>query len=62
VQFGIDRVGKDQRYFLDCTTSHELLGWRAHVGLDQGLTRVVNWVSENLETLKYQPLDYVLRK
>ena len=62
VQLGMERVGKDQRYFLDCSTSHELLGWRAHVGLDQGLARVVNWVLENLETLKHQPLDYVLRK
>ena len=34
----------------------ELLGWRPEIGLDEGLRRTIEWVSENLD--RYDPARY----
>jgi dTDP-glucose 4,6-dehydratase len=41
-----DRLGHDRRYSV-ASAKTEALGWRAEVGLDEGIARVVDWYREN---------------
>jgi dTDP-glucose 4,6-dehydratase len=43
IQFVADRPGHDRRYALDCRKIREELEWRPPVGLEEGLTRTVEW-------------------
>jgi len=47
IQFVPDRPGHDQRYGLDASKIYQELGWKARVGLDEGLARMVAWYKEN---------------
>jgi CDP-paratose 2-epimerase len=49
-EFALDeaRLG-DQRFFVaDARAVRELLGWRPMVGVDEGLSRLVDWIEANL--------------
>lgn len=46
-----DRPGHDRRYALDFSKIKKELGWRPSVGLDDGLSRTVQWYSQNSEWL-----------
>jgi len=54
-----ERLGKDSAYLLDCTLARERLGWWPLIELEEGIERSIRWVSDNLETLKQQPQNYV---
>jgi dTDP-glucose 4,6-dehydratase len=41
-----DRLGHDRRYSV-ASAKTEALGWRAEVGLDEGIARVIDWYREN---------------
>jgi dTDP-glucose 4,6-dehydratase len=48
IEFVTDRPGHDRRYSLGSAKT-ETLGWRARVGVDEGLARTVEWYRENEE-------------
>lgn len=54
-----ERLGKDSAYHLGSEKIRQEQGWRDQVTLDQGLQECVNWVRDNFDTLKSQPLDYI---
>lgn len=54
-----DRPGKDSAYLLDSTLARERLGWQDRVSLEEGIASTGAWITENLEVLKQQPLDYI---
>lgn len=54
-----ERLGKDSSYHLDSTKLRNELGWRDHIGLDQGLDESIQWVREHFDVLKSQNYDYV---
>ncbi len=56
-----DRPGKDQAYLLDSTKVRDL-GWQDEVTLSDGISRTIDWVKRNLDTLKTQPHDYIHKK
>ncbi len=41
-----DRLGHDRRYSLGSDKT-EALGWKADVGIDEGIRRVVDWYRAN---------------
>jgi UDP-glucose 4-epimerase len=43
-EFEPERVGEVRRSCLDPTRAREALGWRAEVGIDEGLARTLDWV------------------
>ena len=43
IEFVADRPGHDRRYDLNTTKISQDLGWRALVGLEEGLSRTVSW-------------------
>lgn len=53
-----ERLGKDQNYLLDSTAMRQKYGWYDKVSLKEGLQETLDWVDENLPTLKKLPWDY----
>jgi dTDP-glucose 4,6-dehydratase len=53
-----ERLGKDAAYHLSSAKLRAELGWRDHVGLDQGLDECISWVRANFDDLTHQPYDY----
>lgn len=54
-----ERPGKDMAYILDSSKAIEELSWQSEINLDQGIMETINWVKENFDILKQQPLDYI---
>lgn len=54
-----ERPGKDSAYLLSSSKAKEVLEWKDHIGLEQGLEETVLWVKENLDVLEKQPMDYI---
>jgi dTDP-glucose 4,6-dehydratase len=54
-----DRLGKDAAYLLDTQKIRSELQWQDSISLEDGLTKTINWVKNNLDTLKMQPHDYI---
>jgi UDP-glucose 4-epimerase len=46
------RIGELHRVALDSTAAERALGWRARVGLREGLTRTVNWLRDQTSTTR----------
>ncbi|MBI3252503.1 MAG: GDP-mannose 4,6-dehydratase [Candidatus Omnitrophica bacterium] len=56
-----DRVGQDTAYPLDTGRSRRELGWRARVGLEEGVREVIAWVRSHWNAIQNEPLEYVHR-
>jgi dTDP-glucose 4,6-dehydratase len=54
-----DRLGKDQAYLLDSYKIRTELGWQDNISLADGLAATLDWVDDNLSTLKTLPAEYI---
>jgi len=54
-----DRPGKDAAYLLDASKLRTTLDWKDSISLEDGISRTVGWVKNNLATLSTQPTSYV---
>lgn len=54
-----ERPGKDAAYLLDSGKLRKELGWSDRIGLEDGLRETIDWVNDNFEELKKQPVEYV---
>ena len=57
-----DRLGKDAAYQLDSTKLRTELNWQDNVSLDQGLDQCIDWVKDNIDTLKNEPFEYIHKR
>ena len=57
-----DRLGKDAAYTLDSTKAKNDLGWKPQISFEEGLCETIDWVKENLDELRKQPMDYIHKK
>ena len=53
-----ERPGQDAAYVIDSGKARSELGWRPTIALDEGLTEVVEWVSEYWSEIAGKPLEY----
>ena len=58
VDIEIDRLGKDQGYFLSSQKIRKAYDWADRVELNEGLDQTISWVDENLAELRTLPLEY----
>lgn len=54
-----ERLGKDSAYLLGNQKAHRELGWKAKIGLGEGVEDTIKWVEKNIEELKNLPFDYI---
>lgn len=57
-----ERLGKDSTYSLSSAKLRRELSWADEISLEQGLQQTIQWVQENLEVLKTQPMHYIHKK
>jgi dTDP-glucose 4,6-dehydratase len=53
-----ERPGQDAAYVIDSTKARTEFGWRPSISLDEGLTEVVDWVSQYWSEIAGTPLEY----
>lgn len=53
-----ERLGQDQRYWLDCSKSLRELNWTPEVAFDIGVDETVTWIENNWSIIKTLPFDY----
>jgi dTDP-glucose 4,6-dehydratase len=53
-----ERLGQDARYTLDCGKAYGQLGWVPAISLEEGISEVVDWVEQNWNEMRQQPLEY----
>jgi dTDP-glucose 4,6-dehydratase len=56
-----DRLGQDSRYWLDSSAIKRDVGWEPKIGLEEGITEMVEWGRKYLGQLRDWPMDYTLR-
>jgi len=54
-----ERLGKDQAYLLDTQKAETMLGWKANIGLEEGIDETIKWVKDNLDSLRSLPTEYI---
>jgi dTDP-glucose 4,6-dehydratase len=54
-----ERLGKDEAYLLDSKKIRSELGWTDQISLEDGIIQTLEWLDNNLETLRGQPDRYV---
>ncbi len=59
VEISEERLGKDYAYLLDSGKIRNTLGWTDKTSLEQGIEETIQWVEQNFEVLKTQPLEYI---
>jgi dTDP-glucose 4,6-dehydratase len=53
-----ERPGQDAAYVIDSAKARAELAWRPTIALDEGLTEVVEWVSQYWSDIAGKPLEY----
>jgi dTDP-glucose 4,6-dehydratase len=56
-----DRLGQDDRYWLDSSAIKRDVGWEPQIGWEEGLGEMVTWGRTYLDQLRDWPTEYVLR-
>ena len=59
VNFVDENYGQDSQYSLDATKAKKQLGWKQRVAFADGIKETINWIEENWEFIRKQPLEYI---
>ena len=54
-----ERLGQDKAYTIDSSKARLELGWAPQISLSEGIEQTVKWVTESLDEIVQQPLQYV---
>jgi len=54
-----ERLGQDKAYVIDSGKARKTLGWKPKISIEEGIEGVINWVNNNWEEIKNQPLTYI---
>ena len=54
-----ENFGQDSQYSLDATKAKKQLGWKQRVAFADGIKETINWIEENWEFIRKQPLEYI---
>lgn len=56
------RKEQDLVYDLNCDKAKKDLGWEQKISLDEGISKMVDWINDCWDEIKKQPLEYVHKK
>ncbi len=54
-----DRPGQDSAYVINSTKARDALGWQPEISLEGGIADCIDWVQENWDFVRSQPLEYL---
>lgn len=54
-----DRIGQDARYVIDSTKARNELDWKPTIPIEEGINEMIQWIKDNWEEIKKQPLVYI---
>ncbi|KKK79683.1 hypothetical protein LCGC14_2831030, partial [marine sediment metagenome] len=54
-----ERLGQDAAYVIDSSKARKEFGWTTSVTLEDGLSKVIEWVENNWDEISSHPLHYV---
>ena len=54
-----ERLGQDAAYIIDSSKIKQKLGWKAEIGLDEGLISTISWINDKWHEIREEPLDYI---
>ncbi len=53
-----ERLGQDKAYVIDSSKARSSFDWKPVISLEEGVSDVIDWVSENYEEMTSQSLEY----
>ena len=54
-----ERLGQDKAYVIDSGKARKTLDWKPEISIEEGIGGVIDWVSDNWQEIKKQPLTYI---
>lgn len=54
-----ERLGQDAAYVIDSSKARDEFGWTNEISINEGLKNVINWINENWDVIKKEPLEYI---
>jgi dTDP-glucose 4,6-dehydratase len=57
-----ENFGQDAQYSLDALKAKTELGWKQQISFEEGLKETIEWIEDNWEFIKEQPLEYIHKK
>ena len=56
-----ERLGQDMAYVIDSAKARSEFGWKPTISIEEGLGEVVNWIDNNWDEIKKEPLEFIYR-
>lgn len=54
-----ERPGQDATYVIDSSRAREEFGWYPTIGLEEGISGVIDWIEVNWERIEQEPIEYI---
>ncbi len=54
-----ERPGQDEAYVIDSSKIRDEMDWQPLINMEDGITEVINWISEYWSEIQREPLEYV---
>jgi dTDP-glucose 4,6-dehydratase len=62
VNYMDENYGQDLQYSLDASKAKNELGWRQKIRFEDGVRETIEWIEDNWNFIKEQPVEYVHKK
>lgn len=54
-----ERLGQDAAYVIDSSKARKEFGWSPSIGIEEGISGVINWISAAWDQIQKEPLEYI---
>jgi len=61
INFGSDRIGKDDMYKLDCRKTKKELNWKCKTSLEKGIVQTIRHIEKNYKFLKNYNINFEMK-
>ncbi len=54
-----ERLGQDAAYVIDSSKARKEFGWKPAISMEEGISGVISWISDNWGAITNEPLEYI---